>query len=78
MQIPASCRALTIGVHFEYANALYKGDRLALLSHFSTHGSLGPSHAVAGVIALRPTACVLKLTSIHGELVGLAPAGMAA
>lgn len=77
MQIPASCQGLTIGVHFEYANALHSCDRLAHLSYPGAHGAASVQHAVANVLRLRPTACVLKLTSMYGELVGYAPAGMA-
>ena len=77
MQIPTDCRGLTIGVHFEYAEALHGCDRLAHLSYFGDHGAASVPHAVACVLRLRPTACVLKLTSIYGELVGYAPAGMA-
>lgn len=77
MQIPASCQDLTIGVHFEYADALHSGDRLAHLSYPGSHGAASVPHAVANVLRLRPTACVLKLTSIYGELLGYAPAGIA-
>lgn len=70
--------ARTYGVHFDYADALYQNQRLAFLSYTTSHGDAGASHAVACVHRLRPTSCVLKLTSIYGELVGLAPAGMAA
>jgi hypothetical protein len=77
MNIPASCQGLTIGVHFEYADALHGCDRLAHLSYPGSHGAASVQHAVASVLRLRPTACVLKLTSIYGELIALAPAGMA-
>lgn len=77
MNIPSSCRGLTFGVHFEYAEALYAGDRLAHMSYAGSHGTASVPHAVACLLKLRPTACVLKLTSIYGELIGYAPAGMA-
>ncbi len=77
MNIPATCQGLTVGVHFEYAEALHGCDRLAYLSYPGSHGAASVEHAVAGVLRLRPTACVLKLTSIYGELVGYAPAGIA-
>jgi hypothetical protein len=77
MDIPTSCQGFTIGVHFEYADALYGCDRLAHLSYPGSHGVASVQHATANVLRLRPTACVLKLTSIYGELVGYAPGGMA-
>ena len=77
MKIPASCQGLTYGVHFDYADALHRDDRLAWLSYPSSHGAAGAAHAVAAVLRLRPTACVIKLTTIYGELVAHGPAGMA-
>jgi len=67
----------TYGVHFDYVDALYQDQRLAHLSYTTSHGDTGAFHAVACMHRLRPTSCVLKLKSIYGELIGLAPAGMA-
>lgn len=78
MNLHPSFQCAAFDVHFAFADARHCDNRLAYYSHRSSFGALGASHAVAAVLRLRPTACVLKLDSIYGELVALGPAGMGA
>lgn len=78
MNLHPSFQCAAFDVRFAFADALHRDDRLACFSYRSICGALGASHAVATVLRLRPTACVLKLDSMYGELVALGPAGMGA
>ena len=76
MNLSASVQYTAFDVYFAFADTRHCDDRLAYFSYPSSYGALGAAHAVAAVLRLRPTACVMKLDSRYGELVALGPAGM--
>lgn len=68
---------ITYATHFEYAQALHCGAQLGCLSWVGWR-ERGPADAVGMLLSSRPQAVCLKVTSVAGEVIGLAPGGLAA
>lgn len=68
---------ITYATHFEYASGLYHGYLPAFASWVGWR-ERGPADAVGMLLSSRPQAICLKVTSVAGEVIGLAPGGLAA
>lgn len=67
---------VSLRVLFQQADPQACAEHPCLMPYHTTYGDVGVQHAIAATLRQFPQACIMKVESIYGELVGLAPAGL--